>query len=222
VVDIQDRSRVGEAAEYYEEILIRYKELNEAPKIILCFHKFDPDLKRDERILSNMEVAKSVFRRKSRNFDFIMFETTIFERWTLTTAFSKAMLKLSAKSVILDQQLKKFAAQLKSETAWLLDENALILGQFFEDQESFDICQIAAPHLATMADKIIKYGTNFEVFQLKIGNGGWVFFRDLEIQKKRFYLILYNKKIESFEQIDQALPQFAKSIANIIESFFID
>ncbi|MHA1263904.1 MAG: ADP-ribosylation factor-like protein [Candidatus Helarchaeota archaeon] len=222
VVDIQNRSRLGEAVEYYEEILKMFRKLGENPKIILCFHKFDPDLKEDERILSNLEVAKQVFRRKTQGFDFLMFETTIFERWTLTVAFSEAILKLSTKSSILDKQLEQFANHLNSETVWLLDENALILGQFYKTRESYEICQITAPHLATMADKIIKYGTTFEIFQVKIGNGGWVFFRDLEIEKKRFYLILYNEKAESLQLIDQLLPSFVDNISVIIESFFID
>lgn len=221
IVDIQERSRFGEAVEYYEEILEVFKKIEEKPQIILCFHKFDPDLRNDERVLSNIEVIKQILRRKSREFNFLMFETTIFERWSLTVAFSNALLKLSSKSVILDQQLEGFAQQLNSETVWLLEENALLLGQYSKDQESNEVSQMVAPHLATMADKIIKYGTNFEIFQVKLTGGGRIFFRDLQIRDKRFYLVIYNKQAESFHQIDANLPAFIENITNLIESFFI-
>ncbi|NVM55547.1 MAG: hypothetical protein HWN66_17705 [Candidatus Helarchaeota archaeon] len=222
ILDIQDRSRFGDAGEYYEHILGMFEKLNQDPPIILCFHKADPDLKEDDRILSNIQVAKQVFRRKSRYFTVQMFETTIFEKWSLILAFSKGLLKLSPKSIILDQQLQGFAEQLNSQTVLLLDENALLFGQYFQDKESYEICQIVSPHLATMADKVIKHGATFDLFQVKMGGGaGWVFFRDISIEDKRFYLIAHNTKADNIRLIDENLPQFEQKVTNTIKSFFI-
>ncbi|MFX1295022.1 MAG: ADP-ribosylation factor-like protein [Promethearchaeota archaeon] len=220
VVDIQDRSRFGEATDYYEHILMMFRKLEQSPPIILCFHKIDPDLKMDERIGANIQIATRVFRRKSSDFKVEMFKTTIYDKWTLTIAFSKGLLKLSPKSQILDQQLEVFANQLQSDTVLLLDDNALLFGQYSLNQESLKICQIISPHLANMADKIIKYGTTFEIFQAKIKNG-WIFFRDLQIENKRFYIIIYNTNVASIEEIDSKLPQFIQQISNTIKSFFI-
>ena len=221
VLDVQDRSRFGDAGDYFEHILKMFRKLDQHPPIILCFHKFDPDLKIDDRVLSNIQVAKQVFRRKSQDFEVEMYETTIFEKWSLTLAFSKGLLKLSPKSQILDQQLEAFAYQLNSETVLLLDDNALLFGQYFKGEEdiSYGICKLVSPHLATMADKIIKYGTSFDIFQIKVG--GWVFFRDLEIKNKRFYLTVYNEQSDSVKIIDKHLPQFIDQVSNILETFFI-
>ena len=68
-------------------------------------------------------------------------------------------------------------------------------------------------------DKIIKYGTTFEIFQVKVG--GWAFFRDIELKDRRFYLVIYNKRGDSIKIIDENLPQFTSQISNILESFFI-
>jgi GTPase SAR1 family protein len=220
ILDVQDRSRFGDAVDYYEHILHMFAKIGQKPPIFLCFHKFDPDLKADERFLSNIEVARQIFRRKSFGFEVEMFETTIFEKWTLTLPFSKALLKLSPKSHILDQQLEAFANQIQSETVLLLDENALLFGQHFKNLEYYDICKIISPHLATMADKIIKYGTTFEIFQVKIKEKGWVFFRDLQIANKRYYLIIHNNQASSNKLINENIPQFIEKISNIIQSFF--
>lgn len=220
VIDIQDRSRFGDAADYYDQILKMFRKSNQNPPIVICFHKIDPDLKNNDRILSNKQVAKQVFRRKSMGFDFQMFDTTIFEKWTLTLAFSKGLLKLSSKSSILDKQLETFANQLNSESVLLLDHNALIFGQYSKNEDSFNICQLVSPHLATMADKIIKYGTSFDIFRVKV-EGSWVFFRDLQIKDTRFYLSIFNNQADSVKIIDQNLTQFIQQVTNTIQSFFI-
>ena len=221
ILDIQERSRFGEASEYFEELLKTFFKSHETPVIILCCHKIDPDLQADERIRSNVQVAKQLFRRKSASFGLEMFETTIYEKWTLTSAFSKGLLKLSSKSKILDKQLEELANQLQSDTVLLLDESALLFGQYFKKQECYDVCQIVSPHLAIMADRINKYGTNFEVFQLKLSDGGWIFFRDFSIENKRFYLILYNDQPESARTMDKTLPAFVQQVSNIIQTFFM-
>ncbi|MDD1777098.1 MAG: ADP-ribosylation factor-like protein [Candidatus Helarchaeota archaeon] len=221
ILDLQERSRFGEASEYFDEILKTFFQSNEKPAIILCFHKIDPDLRGDERILSNLQVAKQLFRRKAAGFNFEMFETTIYEKWTLTAAFSKGLLKLSSKSNILDKQLEGLANQLQSETVLLLDESALLFGQYFKNQSCYDVCQLVSPHLAIMADRINKHGANFEVFQLKLSDGGWVFFRDISIENKRFYLILYNNQPESATTMDKTLSTFVQQVTNIIQTFFM-
>ena len=221
ILDIQERSRFGEASEYFEEILKSFFKSNEKPAIILCFHKIDPDIRGDERIISNVQVAKQIFRRIAAGFNLEMFETTIYEKWTLTAAFSKGLLKLSSKSNILDKQLEGLANQLQSETVLLLDESALLFGQYFKNQSCYDICQIVSPHLAIMADRIDKHGANFEVFQLKLSDGGWIFFRDLSIGNKRFYLILYNNQPASATTMDKTLSAFVPQVSNIIQTFFM-
>ena len=224
IIDIQDRSHVGAAGEYFENILKKINQLEERkPPIVLCFHKMDPDLRDNDRIISNIQVAKQLFRRTAAGggFDIEMFETTIYEKWTLTAAFSKGLLKLSPKSKILDQQLEELANQLQSETVLLLDENALLFGQYFKTQDSFDVCQIVSPHLAIMADRINKYGMNFEVFQMKLREGGWVFFRDISIENKRFYLVLYNDQSESIKTMEKDLPPFIQQVSNTLQTFFI-
>lgn len=221
IVDIQERSRFAEASEYFEEIIRAFLKSNEKPAIILCFHKIDPDLREDERVLSNLQLVKQLIRRKAAGFEIEMFETTIYEKWTLTTAFSKGLLKLSSKSNILDKQLEGLANQLQSEAVLLLDESALLFGQYFKNQNSYDVCQIVSPHLAIMADRISKHGANFEVFQLKLSDGGWIFFRDISIEKRRFYLILFNNQPESVKNMDKTLPAFTQQVSNIIQTFFL-
>ncbi len=219
ILDVQDRSRLGEAGDYFEQILVQFRALDESPAIIICLHKADPDIKADERTQSNIQVAKQVLRRKSKGFNVQMFETTIYEKWTLTRAFSNGLKKLSSKSQILDQQLELFADQVQSDTVLLLDDNALLFGQCSKNEESYNICQIISPHLANMADKITKHGQSFEIFQVKVG--GWVLFRDMEIEKRRFYLIIYNEQADSVKQIDANLPNFTNQVTNIIKTFFM-
>ena len=55
VIDSQDEASAEEAAQYLDELLIKFKYLKETPKIYLTLHKYDPDLKKRD-LKSSIDV----------------------------------------------------------------------------------------------------------------------------------------------------------------------
>ncbi|MFX0028100.1 MAG: ADP-ribosylation factor-like protein [Candidatus Hermodarchaeota archaeon] len=72
VVDVQDSERFEESLEYLDKILNSLVLLEESPYVLLFFHKYDPDLKGDPKILLNIELLKDNIGEllKDKDFDF--------------------------------------------------------------------------------------------------------------------------------------------------------
>lgn len=219
VIDVQDPDRLEESLQYFSEILGYFRESNQGPPIlVICFHKVDPDLTNDAQTQETIQNINTKLQDLI-DFDYLTYQTTIYYNWTLRKAFSKGLLKLSPKSSLLDSIMNEFLDLTHSDTLLLLDEDALIFSETYRDKETYELSNIIAPRLATMADRLMKYGKEIEVFEGKIG--GWIYFKPISIRKKKFYIVVFNKQVESVEEINLALPEFTIKIANALQTFFI-
>jgi len=216
---MQDSKRFAESFQYFSEIIDFFKKINQKfPHLVICLHKVDPDLVNNPQIQANIQECEKTLQDLI-DVNCITFQTTIYNNWSVRKAFSKGLLKLSPKSTLLDTILEDFLSITKSDTVLLLDTDALVFSEMTHDPESYQISNILSPHLATMADKLLKYGKEIEVFEGKIG--GWIYFKPLFIRQKTFYLVIFNKKSDSFEEINFALPQLTEKIANTLQTFFV-
>ncbi|MHA1132031.1 MAG: ADP-ribosylation factor-like protein [Candidatus Helarchaeota archaeon] len=218
-IDMQDPDRFEDSIDFLDKIIEYFKKTNQSvPKIVICLHKVDPDLVDNPQIQLNIKKCKSLLEQTIKA-DYLFFQTSIYDNWSVRKAFSKGLLKLSSKSRLLDNIMSDFLEITQSSTLLLLDEDALIFSEVSNDQESYQLLNIITPRLATMADKLVKYGKEIDVFEGKIG--GWVYFKPLNIKDKTFYIVVFNKNIHSFEEINFALPDFTDKITNTLQTFFI-
>jgi hypothetical protein len=218
-IDIQDPDRFEGSLNFLSKIFEYFKTSNQnTPILVLCFHKVDPDLVDNPEIESNIKQCESMLKSIVES-DCLIFKTSIYDNWSVRKAFSKGLLRLSPKSTLLDNIMTDFLEITQSNTLLLLDEDALIFSEASNDPESYQLLNIITPRLATMADRLLKYGKEIEVFEGKIG--GWVFFKPLTIKKKMFYIVIFNKKFESLDEINFALPDLTEKISNTLQTFFI-
>ncbi len=218
-IDIQDPESFEGSLNFLSKIFEYFKNSNQKlPFLVLCFHKVDPDLVDNPEIESNIKQCESMLQSIVES-DFLIFQTSIYDNWSVRKAFSKGLLKLSPKSTLLDNIMADFLEITQSNTLLLLDEDALIFSEASNDPESYQLLNIITPRLATMADRLLKYGKEIEVFEGKIG--GWVFFKPLTIKNKMFYIVIFNKKFESLDEINYALPDLTEKISNTLHTFFI-
>ena len=97
IVDIQDYERISESLSYLGDVVKQFNKLEIDPPIYIFLHKFDPALKKNAPI----ESAKRVLDIKNKATDIIgdghyveFFKTSIYDLWTIMTAFSKVLLSL--------------------------------------------------------------------------------------------------------------------------------
>jgi len=219
VIDIQDSDRFDESFMYLQEVIEYFRKTSQKiPYLVICLHKMDPDLVTNPHIQENVEQCSRRIRDLI-DFDYQIFQTTIYNNWTLRKAFSKGILKLFPKSHLLDLIMEDFLEITKSDTLLLLDKDALIFSETYHDEENYNLTNLIAPHLATMADKLMKYGKDIEMFEGKIR--GWIYFKPLILEGKRFYLVIFNKNIASMDEINYALPDLTQKIANTLQTFYL-
>jgi len=112
VIDVQDPDRYDESIEYFSKIIDILHILDENPYIIVYIHKFDPELKREPKILLNIELLKEkltvLFQEKNIKSDYEIYLTSIFSLISNEPKFSKYIKDVmkSAQSLT-DPTLKK-------------------------------------------------------------------------------------------------------------------
>ena len=96
IMDVQERNRYAENAEFFEQIMNRIDEKNFKTKVIICLHKADPDLLNDEDsyIHANVKIATRLMRTKAPNHEIKFFNTSIFNYASLISAFSAGVLNI--------------------------------------------------------------------------------------------------------------------------------
>ncbi len=218
-VDIQDPDRFDESFQFLKDIIEYFRKSEQKPPyLVICLHKVDPDIINDRQIQTRVQQCEKRVQDLI-DVEYAIFQTSIYDTWSLRKAFSKGILKLSPKSSLLNSIMEDFLDITRSDTLLLLDEDALIFSECSHDPESYRLLNIITPRLATMADKLSKYGKDIEVFEGKIG--GWVFFKPLFIQNKTFYIVIFNKNKENINEINFALPELTEKITNTLQTFFI-
>jgi GTPase SAR1 family protein len=140
VIDAFQVSRFNEAFDYYKRILETYKHLDLKPKIVLCIHKVDPNLRDDPRVPELAAKLRERIVSMSAGFEVTSFTTSIYDRKTIAEAFSKTLQDLIIILKPFKRVLEAVVRFLKLEGALLFDENFLIIGDHFLNPELEQKC----------------------------------------------------------------------------------
>ncbi|MHA2390644.1 MAG: ADP-ribosylation factor-like protein [Promethearchaeota archaeon] len=95
VVDVQDYYRLAFSNMYFMGVLNLIKKYSPYAKIILLFHKMDPDFNPNTRNLKGKFLEKIEPFFQQNNTSVIMYDTTIFDINSILTAFSQETLKFT-------------------------------------------------------------------------------------------------------------------------------
>lgn len=112
VIDVQDPERFEESLEYFEKIIDSLILLEETPYILIFIHKFDPDLKKEPKILLNVELLKDslngLFKSKKHDFHIEIYLTSIYSMISREPQFAKYIKNLmSASYSLADPTVRK-------------------------------------------------------------------------------------------------------------------
>jgi len=135
-IDIQDVERIEEALDLFRKIINSLIDLDEFPPIVVCLNKFDPDLKGSKEIFKNLESIADEIEQNSNKFLIKIFQTSIFDHWSLVTAYSFGLSQLSPNRELFRTQLKMFAKKTNADAILLLNENGIILSNYSKDEIS--------------------------------------------------------------------------------------
>ena len=221
-IDIQDAERADEALSLFNTVLNSLIELDEFPPIVVCLHKFDPDLKGSEEIFKNLEKIADEIKKNSDKFFIKIFQTSIFDHWSLISAYSFGLSQLSPNRELFRNQLKKFAKKTNSDAILLLNEKGIILSNFSKTDISGKVFEISAPYFKNLYTTFKEFKLLEQDFLVSSGIGDKskkVIFKKITVEKYNLYLLLFIEKSFEIDRIEKNLPNFSKNLIDLIHTY---
>lgn len=186
VIDLQDKPRIPEAISYFKDVIKQFKELEIEPPVYVFLHKYDPALRRSAQ--NEMEAVvidlKDKLRTATDYKELYYYETSIYDFGSIITAMSEILLNLYPKSELIEKTIVEFAKKVNSEGIVVIDDNSLIIGYYYKDDEIRHILTASTPFFLTLNDSfqytgvadsryedrmiIQKFGKNFIFKQINL------------------------------------------------------
>ena len=136
VIDIQDPDRFENSLEYLNSILTFFTESKMDVPIIVTFHKYDPDLRDNEIILSNIDNLRDKILDKFPSFKILFQQTSIYDIISIVQLVSYGLSVFDDKFFELSELLEKFIDIFKSQALIVFDHNGIIISEYYSDIES--------------------------------------------------------------------------------------
>ena len=219
VVDIQDSERFNETANYFKNVLEILKELNENPPFLVVFNKSDSDVRRTLGWRKNVDSVKNKFNLiidSFENFKVEFCDTTIFDKTSVMSMFSTALIKISETSEIVENILDDFATQIDARALSLISMDGLIFGSAFKKKTDDMVLNNSALLLQTLSNFHNSVGLlreksiSLELPANNISIRGEKLFDYSELDIPVYLWLLSEKPEKLFERIDffktQLLP----------------
>ncbi|MFX1478485.1 MAG: ADP-ribosylation factor-like protein [Promethearchaeota archaeon] len=221
-IDIQDVERIKEALGLFKKILRSLIELDEFPPMVVCLNKFDPDLKGSKKIFKSLELIADKIEKNRDKFLIKIFQTSIFDHWSLISAYSYGLSRLSPNRELFKNQLKQFANKTNSEAILLLNENGIILSSFSKTEISGKIFEITAPHFQNLYKTFKEFKLLKKDFLVSSGlahESKNVIFKKIQVEKYNLYLLLFIEKSLEIKKIEKNLPDFSRNLIELIHTY---
>lgn len=221
-IDIQDTERIKESVSLFQEILNSLQNLDEFPPIVICINKFDPDLKKSKAIKKNLEYIKKTMKKSTEPFFMKIFKTSIFDHWSLVSAYSFGLSRLSPNREFFRNQLRTFANKVKSDAILLLNENGIILSNYSNSDISDKVFEISAPHFATLYKTFKEFKILKKDFIVTSGiteESKKIVFQRIIVDNYNLYLLLFMDSGLKVEKIDKCVPNLTKNLKDLIRTY---
>ena len=156
VIDVQNKPRIPEAMSYFKDVIDQFRELEIEPPIYIFLHKFDPALRRGapnemrDLVIDLKEQVKKATDYKELYF----YETSIYDFSSIIRAMSEIMLSLYPKSELIEKTIVEFAKKIDSEGVVVIDDNSLVIGSYYKNDETKHLLSASTPYFLTLSDSL--------------------------------------------------------------------
>ncbi|MFX1312129.1 MAG: ADP-ribosylation factor-like protein, partial [Promethearchaeota archaeon] len=133
VIDIQDPERFDNSLEYLNAILTFFSDNNMVVPLIITFHKFDPDLKADEKILTNIEKLREIILNAYPDFNILFQQSSIYDIISIIQLVSYGLSVFDKKFFELSELLEDYLEIFNSQALIIFDNNGIIISEYYND-----------------------------------------------------------------------------------------
>ncbi|MFX1273442.1 MAG: ADP-ribosylation factor-like protein [Promethearchaeota archaeon] len=224
LIDIQDTKRMDHSLELFRDIINTLKQFDEYPPIVICFNKFDPDIKNSDKLIKISEQATQEIKKYSDNFFIKVFHTSIFDHYSLITAYSFGLSQLSPNRELFLNQLRNLANRIDAGALLLINDNGIILSNFskISDKVSDKVFEISAPHFQTLYKTFKEFKLLKKDFIMSTGitdDSKKIVFKKINVGKYNLYLLFFIESEFGMDKLDQFLPDFSLNLTELMKTY---
>lgn len=219
VIDIQDKPRIPETISYFKDVIDQFKKLEIEPPIYVFLHKYDPALRRSaHNEMENLIIDLKDKLRATGYKEIYYYETSIYDFGSIISAMSEILLSLYPKSELIEKTIVEFAKKVESEGVVVIDDNSLIIGSYYKDDETKHLLTASTPYFLTLHDSFQYTGVSEQRAESRMivqRFGKNFIFKQIELKKGSapYYLILL-KENPVFSKED--LESFANLLKQLL------
>ena len=157
VIDVQNRVRIPEAISYLKDVVEQFRKLEIAPPMYIFLHKYDPALRRNAlNEMKNLELEIKEKIKKSVEYkEIYYYNTSIYDLPSIIKAMSEILLNIYPKSELIEKTIIEFGKKTYSDGIVLLDDNSLIVGSFYKDDETKNLLAASTPYFLSLNDSFV-------------------------------------------------------------------
>ena len=223
IIDIQDsKKRLVESIELFNTIIGSMKNLDEYPPIVVCLNKYDPDIVSSDKVHKDIEYFTEEINRIADKFFVKIFKTSIFDYWSLVSAYSYGLSQLSPNREFFRKQLKHFAEKTNADSILLLNENGIILSNYSKDEISRRVFEISAPYFKELYNTFKEFKLLQKDYIISSGIASEnknIVFKKIKVERYDLYLLLFVDQYKGIEKIEEFLPNFSKILNELINTY---
>ncbi|MHA2298317.1 MAG: ADP-ribosylation factor-like protein [Candidatus Hodarchaeales archaeon] len=190
LIDVQDLDRFDESGDYLDDLLEKIDDFDQG-RLIVCFHKCDPDLRED--LKNQLRVA----RQKMENIAddaYAFLQTSIFDEKTIIRAFSIGLRKIATKEEIIINEVQTLCEDVGIKGVVLLSIDGFVMASYVTEENLKEKLEAVGISLSKL------WQTNRVVFEEIVGKADFGDFRfDKVTTSARDYFVLASGTSENYD-----------------------
>ncbi len=221
VIDIQDSERFKNSIEYLDAILQFFAKNEMDVPIIITFHKFDPDLRYDEKILENVENLRGEILERYQTFNILFQQTSIYDIISIVQLVSYGLSVFDKKFFELSELLEKYLNEFKSQALIVFDRNGIIVSEFYSEIEPevyIELLESIKEHLfllKRMEEEKYTSDYNFSTIEGTLLS----YLHRLNLEKESFFVsVVIKEKLK--DDFLLKFPELLEELSQILDQLF--
>ncbi len=221
LLDIQNPSRFNESKTYLTDIL---EKLGNFPleRLILCFHKADPELSKSSEMMQNIDQAYDLTSDIIEEVRLIQF-TSIFDEHSIYKAFSVGINKISDRTELIEAQLNQLLTSDRGLSFILLRSGSknscpLILGSVTKDDSLINLSTITSMSLISLWTELNENGIGLPIMSGQLGDHAYSLLHILSGSHDFFLFQLHDSLSNCCKELGE-YPEH-ETILGLLKSFY--
>ncbi|MBD3342413.1 MAG: hypothetical protein GF353_25150 [Candidatus Lokiarchaeota archaeon] len=218
VIDIQDEERFDESLNYLRFIIKYFQTYDMNVPVIISFHKYDPELRSDDKINQNIEILKQKIIDLYPDMDVLFQTSSIYDIISIVQLISYGLSVFDKVFFELSELLEKYLIKLSCSSLILFDKDGIVISEYYNSikpEEYVKLIESIKEHLfllKRMQEEDYSEDLNF----LTIEEGLISYLHKIKIRNESFYLSVVIK-----EDLKESLMNNFSDLAQDVERIFV-